>query len=357
MAERLSVACLICFLLFASSLAGTPTIIDNQTSKLSQQVRMMDYLRLYVGAGDPDQMPLICEWTITQDPTAKAYFTANNKTTFTGGGGVELAFPWISNSDAVNSPLVGQSVQVVVIVKHENIADGPETDSRTFNITISGINHPPLPVITGTLGTATDRLPSGSAVVVSSGSSSDPDPRDTYRSDWTVTVVPGLPPITPTGTEGSTMSFTIPPISMNLNVPIVLQLTDGMHRVRTTATAYLGPAGPPPPPPPPSPYLHLNNDRFIAEVAWSTITEASGVGRAVTLTPDSGYFWFFEPENLELLVKVLDGRQVNGHFWVFYGSLTDVRFTLKVTDTSTGAVKLYQGQQGLQTSGHDTSAF
>ncbi len=152
------------------------------------------------------------------------------------------------------------------------------------------------------------------------------------------------------------MSFTIPPISMNLEVPIVLQLTDGMHRVRTTATAYLGPAGPPPPPPPPSPYLHLNNDRFVAEVAWST-NEASGVGRAVTLTPDSGYFWFFEPENLELLVKVLDGREVNGHFWVFYGSLTDVRFTLKVTDTSTGAVKLYQGQQGLQTSGHDTSAF
>ena len=75
------------------------------------------------------------------------------------------------------------------------------------------------------------------------------------------------------------------------------------------------------------------------------------------LTSDSGYFWFFGNTNVELLVKILDGRGTNGHFWVFYGALTDVQYTIKVTDTETGAVKLYQGQQGVQKSANDVNAF
>ena len=59
------------------------------------------------------------------------------------------------------------------------------------------------------------------------------------------------------------------------------------------------------------------------------------------LTGDTGAFWFFDPANLELMIKVLDGRAVNGYFWVFYGSLSNVEFTVTVTDTTTGAVKTY----------------
>ena len=47
----------------------------------------------------------------------------------------------------------------------------------------------------------------------------------------------------------------------------------------------------------------------------------SGRGAAVPLTGDTGYFWFFNSANVELIVKVLDGRTVNGQFWVFYGAL------------------------------------
>ena len=75
-------------------------------------------------------------------------------------------------------------------------------------------------------------------------------------------------------------------------------------------------------------------------------TRASGHGTAVPLTGDTGYFWFFNSANVELVVKVLDGRAVNGHFWVFYGALSNVQYTITVTDTQTGAVKTYATERG-----------
>jgi hypothetical protein len=107
----------------------------------------------------------------------------------------------------------------------------------------------------------------------------------------------------------------------------------------------------------PTTTLVLNDNRFMVQVDWLTSTGSSGQGTAVALTSDSGYFWFFENTNVELLVKILDGRGVNGHFWVFYGALTDIEYTITVTDTQTGAVKTYQGQQGHQQSGNDVNAF
>ncbi|RPI25707.1 MAG: hypothetical protein EHM61_13685 [Acidobacteria bacterium] len=347
----------------ASVMAGTPVISENLSSPTSQQVRLMDTLRLSVRASDPDYHPLVFEWTIVRDATAKAYFmgSAQQPKTLVGAGIVDIAFPWVSDNDAMNAQFVGpysEPVQVVVIVKHQNPEDGEETASRTFQVKLTAVNHPPVPVIGGQMGSATARVPGGSAVICTSGGSYDPDPGDSYRSDWAWAVKSGilLGSITMIGSEGSTMSFTVPNVTGNVDLTITLQLTDGMHKVRTTATAYLAPAGPPPPPPPPSPYLHLNSDRFTLDVTWST-AQASGVGRAVQLTSDSGYFWFFGDANIELVVKVLDGRDVNGRFWVFYGSLTDVQYTLKILDTVTGAVKSYQGKQGAQSSGYDLQAF
>jgi hypothetical protein len=53
---------------------------------------------------------------------------------------------------------------------------------------------------------------------------------------------------------------------------------------------------------------------------------------AVPLGDESGYFWFFDRANAEVTLKILDGRPVNGHFWVFAASMTDVPFTLTITD-------------------------
>lgn len=72
---------------------------------------------------------------------------------------------------------------------------------------------------------------------------------------------------------------------------------------------------------------------------------------------DTGAFWFFDPDNLELVVKVLDGRPVNGFFWVFYGSLTDVEFRLTITDTVTGRQRVYDNPAGHMASFADVRAF
>ena len=103
--------------------------------------------------------------------------------------------------------------------------------------------------------------------------------------------------------------------------------------------------------------LCLNSRRFSARVAWTTSGGTTGSGQAFSLTDTTGAFWFFDPTNMELVVKVLDGRSVNGRFWVFYGSLTNVGFTLTVTDGLTGATRTYVNPQGQLASFADTSAF
>lgn len=103
--------------------------------------------------------------------------------------------------------------------------------------------------------------------------------------------------------------------------------------------------------------LYLRGGRFLVEVDWLTPTGSGGKGTPVVLTSDSGYFWFFENTNVELLVKMLDGQGVNGYYWFFYGAMTDVAYTITVTDTETSAVKTYYGIQHHQTSGNDIHAF
>jgi photosystem II stability/assembly factor-like uncharacterized protein len=104
--------------------------------------------------------------------------------------------------------------------------------------------------------------------------------------------------------------------------------------------------------------LCLNAGRFQARVAWRAPTQASsGAGQAVPMTSDSGTFWFFSSNNVELVVKVVDGRAFNNKFWVFYGALTNVEYTITVTDTQTEVVKTYFNPQGQLASVADTAAF
>lgn len=89
------------------------------------------------------------------------------------------------------------------------------------------------------------------------------------------------------------------------------------------------------------PVLCLNQGRFKVEVTWRTANQ-SGSGQGVKLTDESGYFTFFDPSNIELTVKVLNGCSLNGHYWVFLSGLTDVGVDLVVTDTASGKFRIYQ---------------
>lgn len=94
--------------------------------------------------------------------------------------------------------------------------------------------------------------------------------------------------------------------------------------------------------------LCLNDDRFRVTVQWRDAQDRTGVGRLVDngTTNDSGLFWFFAPNNWELLVKLIDGCAFNDRFWVFAAAVTDVEYTLRVVDTQTGAERVYANPLG-----------
>ncbi|MCP4658396.1 MAG: hypothetical protein GY856_23525, partial [bacterium] len=88
--------------------------------------------------------------------------------------------------------------------------------------------------------------------------------------------------------------------------------------------------------------LRLANHRFDVRVEWRDFAGSEGWGRVVPIqADDSGIFWFFDPENWEMLVKVLDGCALNGHYWIFAAATTNVEYTLRVTDALTGRSKSY----------------
>ncbi|HUP21867.1 MAG TPA: hypothetical protein VNB06_02890 [Thermoanaerobaculia bacterium] len=88
--------------------------------------------------------------------------------------------------------------------------------------------------------------------------------------------------------------------------------------------------------------LCLHDGAFRLEVAWEGLGAGTGTGRASPLTTDTGAFWFFDSQNVELVVKVLDGCALNGHQWVFATGLTDLATDLRVTRTAEGASRQYR---------------
>jgi N-acetylglucosamine-6-sulfatase len=87
--------------------------------------------------------------------------------------------------------------------------------------------------------------------------------------------------------------------------------------------------------------------RFAVQVSYQTSQGGGlkGNGHAIPLAPvgiaRGGAFWFFSPDNPEMLVKLLDACDANGQRWFFASAGTNVGFTATVTDTLTGSQKSY----------------
>ena len=103
----------------------------------------------------------------------------------------------------------------------------------------------------------------------------------------------------------------------------------------------------------------LRDDRFSVEVEWTDFDGDTGPGRVASFgTDESGVFWFFGPNNLEFLVKVLDACTFNDRFWIFASATTNVGYTLTVTDTAAGQQAVYTNPLGtLAPAIADTDAF
>lgn len=105
--------------------------------------------------------------------------------------------------------------------------------------------------------------------------------------------------------------------------------------------------------------LCLQGGRFQVEVDWRDYVDNGGPARAVPGgTADSGLFYFYGPDNWEVLVKVLNACQQNDRFWVFAAAATTLQYTITVTDTLTGAVRAYSNPLGQPSPAvTDTEAF
>jgi len=110
--------------------------------------------------------------------------------------------------------------------------------------------------------------------------------------------------------------------------------------------------------------LCLHEGRFGVAVNWEDFAGGEGGGHAVPRDPvlpflaDTGFLWFFRPDNYELMVKVLDGCALNGHFWVFISPGSTVEYTIDVTDHATGAERSYRNPLGaVPKLTADTQAF
>jgi len=102
----------------------------------------------------------------------------------------------------------------------------------------------------------------------------------------------------------------------------------------------------------------LGAGRFRVSADWQAPDGGSGHAPAVALTGDAGYFSFFDPSNVEVVVKVLDGCALGGSWWLFAAGLTDVQVALNVTDEASGASRSYVNPMGRPFAPvQDTAAF
>jgi len=92
--------------------------------------------------------------------------------------------------------------------------------------------------------------------------------------------------------------------------------------------------------------LCLNNNRFKVEATFNTTSGQIGQAQVVKLTDETGYLWFFDASNIEVVVKALNACSFNNRYWIYAAGLTDVHVVVTVTDTQTGVFKTYNNPQG-----------
>lgn len=96
--------------------------------------------------------------------------------------------------------------------------------------------------------------------------------------------------------------------------------------------------------------LCLMRNRFRATALWRATQGTQGPGHAQLRSDGtsaaSGTFWFFDPKSVEIDLKVINGCNVNGHFWVFAAGLTDQGVILRIQDTVTGQQRVYGSDVG-----------
>ncbi|MEO8276202.1 MAG: Calx-beta domain-containing protein [Thermoanaerobaculia bacterium] len=99
-------------------------------------------------------------------------------------------------------------------------------------------------------------------------------------------------------------------------------------------------------------------NRFRVRVTWTDFAGATGPGKSVPFTADSGFFYFFNPNNLELLVKMVRGCGTSlNAYWFFYAAASNVGLEYDVLDTHACVSKHYSNPVGNFASDGDINAL
>jgi hypothetical protein len=90
-------------------------------------------------------------------------------------------------------------------------------------------------------------------------------------------------------------------------------------------------------------------------------TGNSGDGTVIGQNDVYGYFSIpavsGNAGNPEVIVKMVDATAIGANYWVFYGCMTDLEYTLSVKENATGVVKTYSKDAGKPCGQFDTSGF
>jgi len=90
-------------------------------------------------------------------------------------------------------------------------------------------------------------------------------------------------------------------------------------------------------------------------------TGNSGDGTVIGQNDVYGYFSIpavsGNAGNPEVIVKMVDATAIGQNYWVFYGCMTDLEYTLSVKENATGVVKTYSKDAGKPCGQFDTSGF
>jgi plastocyanin len=94
--------------------------------------------------------------------------------------------------------------------------------------------------------------------------------------------------------------------------------------------------------------LCLLGERFRVEVVFTPPGGVEQPANAIPFTDRAGMFWFFNENNIEMLVKLQNACIPQfDRYWVFFAATTNVEFRVTVTDTDALRAKRYSNPQGM----------
>jgi hypothetical protein len=94
--------------------------------------------------------------------------------------------------------------------------------------------------------------------------------------------------------------------------------------------------------------LELLAGRFSATLSWTDATARPPLSAQPVVSPvgNSGAFWALRPEDWEVTLRLVDGCDRNGFFWVLASGYSRLGTELEITDTWTGTKKTYRKEVG-----------